>query len=430
VLTWNASSDSCATVAGYRIYRNGSLIGTSSGTSYTDTGVNGVTTYSYTVLAYDSTSAANASAQSTALSVTTAALPYQITDASGNVIAAASSLYRSAIVPAVCGPGTGNGPCNYVVTQKYGSQLVVRTDTNGVNSFLAPGYSIGSGTNYMATYGTAATYGGYLPPDTPTGLTGGAVSSSQVNLSWTASSDTSGVLAGYRVFRNGSQIGTTAATSYSDTTTTCNTFYSYTVFAYDAASPPDVSGQSSAWSLTTPITIPPTVPAGLTASSVAASQVVLSWYASSDSCSAVAGYRIYRNGAQIGTSSSAGFTDSSVAGGTTYTYTVAAYDSLGTPNVSAQSAGLSVTTPASIYHITDANGNSLSSLYAAKVVPAICGPGTQGGPCNYVVTQTYGSKQTVRTDTNGNNTFLAPGYTTGSGADYKSTYATAAVYGQ
>jgi hypothetical protein len=111
------------------------------------------------VVAYDSSSAANASGQSSALSVTTPPQPYQITDTLGNVIAQASSLYRSAIVPAVCGPGSGNGPCNYVVTQTYGSQLAVRTDSNGVNNFLALGYSIGSGGDYKSTYATAAVYG-------------------------------------------------------------------------------------------------------------------------------------------------------------------------------------------------------------------------------------------------------------------------------
>ena len=53
------------------------------------------------------------------------------------------------------------------------------------NTYIAPGYSIGPpGANEMVTYGTAATYGGYLPPTTPTSLTGSAVSSSQVKLSW------------------------------------------------------------------------------------------------------------------------------------------------------------------------------------------------------------------------------------------------------
>lgn len=441
VLTWSASSDPCGvSVGGYRIYRNGTQVGTSATTSYTDTSVIGASTYSYTVAAYDSSSAANASAQSSALNVTTLAQPYQITDSFGNVISAASSLYRSSIVPAVCGPSSGNGPCNYVVYQKYGAQLQVRMDTSTSptgpwnNTYIAPGYSIGSGATEMATYGSAATYGGYLPPSTPASLTGSAASSSQVNLSWGASTDTSGVLAGYQLFRNGAQIATTAATSYSDTTTTCNTAYSYTVRAYDTFSPPDVSGLSPAFAVTTPITVAPSVPSGLSASSVTASQVVLVWNASSDSCAAVAGYRIYRNGTQIATSAGTSYTDTTVAGGTTYTYTVAAYDSTGA-NASSQSSPLSVTTPASIFQITNSTGQSLSSLYSTKIVPAICGPTGGEGPCNYVVTE-ISSGKAVRQDSGPSptgpwtNDILLSGYSIGTGSNVMVTYATAAVYGK
>jgi chitodextrinase len=56
-------------VAGYRVYRNGTLIATTSSTSYTDAYLARWTTYRYTVAAYDA--AGNRSAQSAALSVTT-----------------------------------------------------------------------------------------------------------------------------------------------------------------------------------------------------------------------------------------------------------------------------------------------------------------------------------------------------------------------
>ena len=59
-----------------------------------------------------------------------------------------------------------------------------------------------------------------VSPDTtaPTSgsLAAAAVSSLQINLTWTASTDTIGV-AGYRVYRNGVAIGTTAAITYADT---------------------------------------------------------------------------------------------------------------------------------------------------------------------------------------------------------------------
>src|SRR5947207_2842555 len=173
------------------------------------------------------------------------------------------------------------------------------------------------------------------PPSVPTGLTASAVSSSQINLSWTASSDNVGV-SGYRVYRNGTQIATTGATSFANTGLSPSTTYSYTVAAYDAAG--NLSAQSSPASATTPAppdTTPPSVPTGLTASAVSSSQINLSWTASSDNVG-VSGYRVYRNGTQIATTSATSFANTGLSPSTTYSYTVAAYDAAG--NLSAQSS--------------------------------------------------------------------------------------------
>jgi chitodextrinase len=40
-------------VTGYRIYRNAAVIGTTTGTSFSDTGLSEYTTYTYRVAAYD-----------------------------------------------------------------------------------------------------------------------------------------------------------------------------------------------------------------------------------------------------------------------------------------------------------------------------------------------------------------------------------------
>ena len=78
-------------------------------------------------------------------------------------------------------------------------------------------------------------------PTTPTGLTANAISSSQINLSWSASTDNVGV-AGYRIYRGGVQIATVNTTSYQNTDLSPLTSYSYTVAAYDAVG--NVSQQS------------------------------------------------------------------------------------------------------------------------------------------------------------------------------------------
>ncbi len=96
-------------------------------------------------------------------------------------------------------------------------------------------------------------------PSVPTGLTANAGSSTQVNLSWTPSSDNTGVT-GYDIYRNGTLLTTTTGTgtTYSDNSVTASKLYSYTVDARDGAG--NVSGQS-----TPPTTITtPTGPTGPT----------------------------------------------------------------------------------------------------------------------------------------------------------------------
>ena len=68
----------------------------------------------------------------------------------------------------------------------------------------------------------------------PTGLTGTPVSTSRIDLSWTASSDNVGVT-GYTVRRDGVVVGTPTGTGFSDTGLAANTTYTYTVSASDAA---------------------------------------------------------------------------------------------------------------------------------------------------------------------------------------------------
>jgi chitodextrinase len=206
--------------------------------------------------------------------------------------------------------------------------------------------------------GTTACHGptsDTTPPTAPANLTAMASSPTQVNLTWSASSDDVGVT-GYKVYRNGVFLASSATTSYSDTSAQAATTYSYAVYAYDAAG--NISPASNTATVTTPNqgdTQPPSTPGGLTATAATASQVNLAWSVATDDVG-VAGYTIYRNGAAIATTSGPNattYTDVSVAPSTTYTYTVDAFDAAG--NHSPQSAGASVTTPPSNIHTITLN---------------------------------------------------------------------------
>ncbi|TYP71890.1 beta-fructofuranosidase [Paenibacillus methanolicus] len=88
----------------------------------------------------------------------------------------------------------------------------------------------------------------------------------------------------------------------------------------------------------------PTAPANLQAPSKTSNSVTLSWGASSDNVG-VTGYVIFRNGTQVGTSTTTGYTDTGLTANTAYAYTVKASDAAG--NLSAASSSLPVTTNAS-----------------------------------------------------------------------------------
>jgi chitodextrinase len=181
-------------------------------------------------------------------------------------------------------------------------------------------------------------------PSVPTGLAATAVSTSQINLSWTASTDPDSPVAGYNIYRNSVQVGTSTGISYADTGLAVSTTYSYTVSAYDGSG--NLSSQSSGVSATTlaPDTTAPSVPTGLTATPISGTRINLSWTSSTDPDSPVAGYNIYRNGMQTGSSITTSYSDTGLTASTTYSYTVTAYDAAG--NESAQSTAASATTPA------------------------------------------------------------------------------------
>ncbi|WP_165452744.1 polysaccharide lyase family 7 protein [Paenibacillus thalictri] len=102
--------------------------------------------------------------------------------------------------------------------------------------------------DFTLTSGGAGSGGDTQAPTVPTNLTAAAVSSSQINLSWTASTDNVGVT-GYDVYRGTTLVGSPTATSFSDTGLNPSTSYSYTVKAKDAAG--NVSPASNSASATT-----------------------------------------------------------------------------------------------------------------------------------------------------------------------------------
>jgi chitodextrinase len=87
-----------------------------------------------------------------------------------------------------------------------------------------------------------------IPPTTPTNLYANSVSTTEIDLTWTASTDNVAVT-GYNIYRNGVKIGTSATNSFNNTGLTPSTAYTYNIQAYDAAG--NTSAQSSNGASTT-----------------------------------------------------------------------------------------------------------------------------------------------------------------------------------
>lgn len=279
-IAWSAASDNVG-VAGYDVFRNGTLAGSTAALSYTDGGLSPDTTYVYTVRAKDA--AGNVSELSAPLSVTTEAGAPQQPDGetSYEAEAAVNTLSGSAAVAdaAGCsggkkvgyiGNGSGtlqfnqinsdqNGPfvlkLYYLTAEDREAQLSV----NGEAAFRVSFPSTGSwdaigvksiDVNLVAGENSVriANPSGWAPdidrisvniPDTqapsvPRNLAAAGVTRNQVSLSWTASTDNVAV-DHYEIFRDGGKAGEASGSSYQDSGLTPDTEYTYKVRALDAA---------------------------------------------------------------------------------------------------------------------------------------------------------------------------------------------------
>jgi chitodextrinase len=350
-VSWTASTDNVA-VVGYRILRDGTQVANVGAvTTYQNSGLTPSTTYSFAVVALDA--AGNASARSTPASATTpvpdlvapstpaglGATPISTsrinlawTAATDNVAVTGYRVRRDGALIATLGNATSYASVGLVASTTY-SYTVQALDADGnASAESAPA----SATTLAAPDTT--------PPSVPGSVNASAVSSSQINLSWVASTDNVAVT-GYVVRRNGAVIVTTPAnvTTYQNTGLAASTTYSYTVQAQDAEG--NVSSQSAPASATTQAvmdTTPPSIPAGLSAVPISPSQINLSWSASTDDM-AVTGYRVYRGGVLLTTVGNVtAFQNTGLAPATVYSYTVQALDAAG--NASAQSAPATATT--------------------------------------------------------------------------------------
>jgi IPT/TIG domain/Fibronectin type III domain len=313
-LTWSASTETGGTISQYLVQRcqgagcsNFAQIGTTATTAYNDIGLTASTSYSYKIAAKDSSGTVGPFS-SAVTAVTLSPTP----TAPASLAAAANR--QGPIVLTWPASTSSVGIADYVVVRCTGAtctnfaQIGTATGTSYTDSTVVPSTTYNYMVQAVDTTGNVSPYSmiatnttvGNQPPTAPTNLAATAVSTTQINLSWTASTSSIG-LANYVVERcqgagctNFTQLSTPTGTTYSDTGLAVGTSYSYEVEAVDIAgnvSPfsniaTATSGSSSGTTITyvqgnfaTPQTNQTTVPVTFTAAQAAGdlNVVVVGW---------------------------------------------------------------------------------------------------------------------------------------------------------
>lgn len=257
-LSWSASSDNVG-VASYNIQLDGSPSGTTSQTGITITGLTAETAYAVTVQAADA--AGNTSSFSSSVSVSTLepiAPPVITSPTPGVTLVSDSQLFTwdangGPVVEWWLDVGSTVGAFDLHISQSLGtatSHTVTGLPQDGRTLFVRLYYRtvVGGWLSHDFQYTASTAAVDVTAPTIPSQLATTSVSSSQIALSWTASTDSVGVT-GYRVYLNGTSLTTTTSTAYTHSGLSSETIYRYTVSAFDAAG--NASGQSSQLSVQT-----------------------------------------------------------------------------------------------------------------------------------------------------------------------------------
>jgi hypothetical protein len=184
------------------------------------------------------------------------------------------------------------------------------------------------------------------PPLAPTGLAATAVSSSQINLSWT---DTATNETGFYIERcagtgcaNFVQVASVAtnATSYADTGLAASSTYTYRVRAYNSGGTSDYSNTAQGTTQAAPAPTSPAAPSTLTAIAGSNRRIALSWADNSNNETSFLIERCTGSGcssfsqiASVGANTTT-YTNTGLKIGTTYTYRVRASNAAGNSDYS------------------------------------------------------------------------------------------------
>ncbi len=232
-IVWLPSKADGSRIVGYRVYRDGRLVGQSTGSSMRLAHLAYPHTYAIAVSAIDA--AKHESPRSAPLSLSTTHTPpggspliaaERVTDTSatlswqpGSVTAGSLAGYVLYKDGAPVGVVHGQSATVALASQRSYTFTVRAEDAAGYLSAPAPDVTV------VTTH---------TPPSVPGGLSASAVTSQSVQLNWSPSAAVSGNIVGYRLFRDGEPVGQTADPAMTLSNLAPSTDYKVSVVAVDS----------------------------------------------------------------------------------------------------------------------------------------------------------------------------------------------------
>lgn len=389
-VSWSQSAS--ADAVGYNVYRDGALLVTVPGTTYTDA-VTDRDEHVYSVSVVDA--AGNVSDDSNDVAV--AAVDNLAPAVPSGVSAVDVSDDEGAAVLVAFEGSTDTDIDGYEIqcSDSNGSLVAVQQAAAGDRNSLFTGLTNGveytfkvlafdtSGNRSSLSAGATATPTDNLAPTAPVGVSAADVPGDEggaIALSWTANSQAD--LAGYRVNRAAAasgpwdQVAAVSGTSWTDSAATLGQTWYYQVLAVDTNG--NVSAPSDTASAASADNLAPAAPTGVSATDVPGDEggsIALAW----DAVAGADHYSVYRSTTsgsgytKLADASGASYTDSTATKGQLFYYVVTASDaaaneSVNSVEVSATSLNnLPPAAPASLSAVDtpDDNGGSIDLSWAA-----------------------------------------------------------------
>ncbi len=230
---WLPSSPGGARIVGYRVYRDGSLVGQTPNTSMRLSHLSSLHTYTITVSAIDASKRESSRSAPFALSTT------HIPPDGPTRLAALKVTDTSATLSWTEGSATDGTLVGYLLIKDGQAERVVSGLTATVKLASERHYTFTVRALDSAGYLSAPApnlevFTTHTPPPAPTGLAISEVTASSAVVHWSPSTAVSGKIIGYRVFRNDTPVGQTASTEITLTSLAPSTAYQVTVEAVDS----------------------------------------------------------------------------------------------------------------------------------------------------------------------------------------------------